>query len=742
MPYLVKGNAQQIFNAFGQNWAIVKGKDDIKTIQLDFTRCDFLGTTEQASKHYNIWSQEALGSYYLQGNMSAGNLLYLLGPEPLKKENEDPETYHKHFIRQHFAYLDDQDKTSGLMVMYRNDDPKKWMLGIVKNAHAAPKDRELIFLSSLNLAPLIQDPNAGITVETVSSLDNTLVPFIASKLHSQLLHHVFTPDNEEINVRFARVDLLTRTLHIDNSFRVSLNDPIPFHELNLCSLFVDNPALDLMIKYKIIDELSLSTTLLKELLSTSSPLAKALLSIKLTNDEKTNKNLIKMAFVFFEQGLLEENLSLLQDLVFMKTFIGFMWDKTQIQLIPFLRQKNYDIALMRLILSEPAYFKAIYSLFTLEPALTQDVPSFFKDPQKIEELKYIHLLPNEECQLLCLLFWVKANLSEDGYQQIVDATKQYPLLASTLIALDQSKRANILELEQMALTPEQHLPKSIAYHFAKELKNYPKLASNLRQLNTSNELEEASAALIMLKKSKCVNVSFYHKVLETDKKGQLLRLFLPSFAKLDNEVDNRFLLDIVYAGIEHGIQTQGKAVLAIKEPQKLDLAKKIHERFKCVTQMQNLGFDNGMIALAASEHTEEAQRFRRIILRVEAQCKIVYERLSSSVSYRETLIRWQKEEENYRKSLYRIAYQGITNPHTDFKPQLEQVEKKILDIVDPKVDSILYEALIFIANALIFTLSLSLANNWKFKDTGNYWFFNQTRSGEELRALNKEVLRV
>jgi hypothetical protein len=732
MPYLVKGNAEQLFNAFGQHWAVAEGKDETGTIRLDFPRTHFIGSNEQAIKHFNTWRQEALVKYYLQGNMSAGNLWCILGPNPLMKADEDLELYHRNFVLQHFAYINDKEETCGLMLMYRKDDPKKWMVGLVKNAHAAPKDRELTYLSSFDLAPLIQSLDLGITVSSEGLRDNPLVQQIDSDLPGKLVQNAFNVDSGEINLRLQRIDLLMRTLKVEQD-TARLYDPIAVSELNLPALFADNPALDLLARYKA-EDLPLSFAMLKDLLLEPSGLRKEIEAIKLSTDEHINRNVLSMLVTFYEKGILKQNRHLLNDQSFVKTFSGFMWDKLQIKLIPFLMQKKYSPDLIRLILSEPAYFGALDKLVDLEPALTQDVPQFFKDANKLQELAFIHTLKNKDCQLLCLIFWVKGSLSIDGYQEIVEATQKYPLLASTLVALDQTKTKTIDDLRKIALDPQQHLLKSFAHHYSTELKGFH------GGVTKRQELEAASAALTLLKQSGFTDPGFYQLILKKDNSGQALRLLLPQLVNINKESYRKSLINILYTGVKQGIQSQGKEVDKIKEPKPLaSLAKSLHERFMCLTQIQDLGFKDALIELAARDDKEEAKRFRHIILRVEAQCKVIYERLLSSVSYKDTVKKWENEEENYRKALYSIAFEGLMNPNKDFRPKLRIAEKKMLDIVDPAIESKLYHALIILANIVITGLTFTIANEIKYRKTGNYWFFNQTRSGEELRALDKEV---
>ncbi|VEH37526.1 hypothetical protein [Legionella sainthelensi] len=124
------------------------------------------------------------------------------------------------------------------------------------------------------------------------------------------------------------------------------------------------------------------------------------------------------------------------------------------------------------------------------------------------------------------------------------------------------------------------------------------------------------------------------------------------------------------------------------------------------------------------------------------QCKVVDGRLSGSQSHRHMFLQWEAEQKSYRKALYQIAYEGLTNPNANIRPKLQEAEDKILAIVDPEIKSDIYKALIVFANIIITALTLSFANVIKYKTTGNFWFFNQTRSGEELRALDREVFEL
>ena len=750
MPYWVQGTAQQIFHAFGQDTLIAEQKNDTKTILRDVPAVHFLGSLQQAIRHFKIWTTQALGKFYLQGDMTAGNLAFLFGPDPLKKVGESSEVSHANLVRQNFAYINDAGETCGLLVMYRKDDPKQWVMALEKNSHAAPKDRAIFYLSSFDLTPSIKVPHSGLTISLVPSLEPLLLQ-IGSALPNFLLQNALNGDNT-INLRFQRIALLMRKLQVEQETVALRGGPIPFSELNLPALFADNPALDKILHYKIQDELSLSADVLKDLLSESSPLCKEIQALQLkeiqahqlTDNERINKSLIKTLIVFYEKGLLEENRKLLANFDLIEKFSAFMWNETQIKLLPFLLEQNYTDEEIRRILAKEEYYQALNKLIDLEPALAIEAKEFFDDPTKLEELTLIHSFRDEDCKMLCLIFWVKGALSKDGYQRIANEAQDCPLMASSLVALDQTKTIDIERLEQRASNPHLYLQDSIRHHFNDELKECADLESKLYKL-TSQELHAANMALLQLKKSGDSTPQEYQLVLEKDARGQALRLFLPQLVNIKDEAHKKTLITVLYSGVIHGVQTQGNQILQLADPQQRALAEDLRERFMCVTLMQKLKMLKVMVEFAAQED-EEAKRFRQVLLRVEAQCKVISERLAGSDTYQQMRKDWEKAQEAYRRKLYTLAYEALMDPEIEVRERLRGAEKEILDIVDPQMEpgnyKMIIDALIVLANLVITVLTAFSANAVKYKMTGNLWFFNQTTSGEEIRALDKEVLKL
>ncbi len=734
MLYLLQGNAQELFHACGQEWMLIASAD-AHLMERDMPQTRFLGTNAQAKYFIKTWGEEAQGAYYLPGNMSAGNLFWFMGEDkPLNKKGETPQEYQENYVHLHFAYVNDKQELCGFMLMYRQDDPKQWVLGLVKNNHRAPEARTVVLLSSFDLTPYVQTtPGHGVTVSSADPLKNPLMDQIDSHFLHSWLQNIINTDTGEINTKAVRLTHLIRLMPASDQTRCP--EPINFNEFGFEALLAENPILDLIAEY----QLTLSAAMLKDCLSEHSGLRKEIENIPLSDDEQINRNILQMVILFYEEKVLNENRVFLQKNVFAKTMNGTLWNSAQVQLIPFLLRANYSANLFQVILAEKAYYRSVQMLVQL--GYIVDIREFFADPDKRKELEYIDRLENVDTKKLCLIFWAKSNLKLKDYKKMVEATIAYPLLAETLVALDQIEVIPIKSLKKLALDPFEHQQQSILYHFSTQLAQSGSAKSDLKKLNVE-ELAELIKSFFVLKKTGIPAGSSYTLALKNSRQGQLLRLFLPNLDKIDNVSHREELINILYTGIKYGPVRQGRIIQGITDSNLLVLAKNLHERFICAKQMQDLNFEKEIVALAAEDSGIKGRRLRKVILQVEEQCKLVHERLRGSATNQDTVRQWQRTEKNYRRMLYCIAYDGLTQTDVDIRGRINQAEREVLSIVDPEVTSFLSKAFIVIANILITALTLGIANDIKGRTTGNYWFFNQTRLGEQVRALDKEVMEL
>ncbi|MFJ1268594.1 hypothetical protein ACD661_08525 [Legionella lytica] len=761
MPYLLRGNAQQLFSAFGYPQFVAQaGKQDNAIID-DLSTTPFLGNETQANQHLNIWSQETAAKYYARGDQSAKTLNILLGHLPLRKENETEEEYHRNFSCQRFAFIDENKENCSMVIMYRRDEPGQWMIGFTRKAHMNPRTRPVILLSSLDLNAHIKDPKFELAASSEPTARNQFLAQLNATVPQALLQLAFNADNDEINPRFERIRLLLRFLQI-NEKKATIADPVDLSQINFAQLFAQNPALDLIMKY----DVPVSMAMLQDCLADNSQLCHELEHTVLGSNDHISCNLLKMTAILYEEefinkkvGALTKNRLLLQP-EFIKDYSGFMWDREQITLLPILAQRKYPKELIQQILSHEFYFRSVSRLVQLKPlravnpdiGFIQNVPQFFELPEKLQALEFINSIVDAHAKDLCLILWATNSLTLDGYKEIVDVANKYPLMASTLITL--ARNGGYEGLRRLALTPALHLKQSIIDHFFLARTESP-YAKSLNAMPLE-KLEAVSEALQVLRSSGISDQAAYRMVLGANKEGNTLRALLPPLAAIKDSEQRRILVDVLYAGVQNGngIPVQGNVVLKIKNQDHQVVATKLRERFICVTQLQDLGFDLDMIAFAARENDKKAECFRKIILCIEDECKKISSRLSKSYFYLEMGKEWDKDEGEYRKSLYGIAYKALMNAGGDAqaafeeaKKQIRDVEQRMLATVDPgpnpetsKALLFLSEALIFITNAFISILSAGVFNYLKGNATGNYWFFTQTRSGEAVRMFSNDMI--
>jgi hypothetical protein len=736
MLYLVKGNAQQIFSAFGRS-DLIEPSDATRTRDVDIPRSEFMGTEEEANLYYNAWCPPDVAQNYTQGNMTAGILQCLFGSTPLKKDEDTDEQYMSNYARLHFAYVDDNNQPCGLMLIYRRDDPTQWVLGFSRNAHLVLQKREIMLLSSVDLKSKMKS-ESKLYVPSLPFMNNPLMENLRSQTVSSFLQHALS-ETQGVNLNVERLHFVTRHLHVHED-QVTLNEPIDFSSIDFSLLFADNPLLDLLMEYRLYESAFLSSAMLANCLSEPSELANEINKIPFGNNFQLNRNLLRMTIAYYENETLNDYRDLLADTDFIIKYGANMWNKEQVHVLAFMYRKQYHDKDIRFILAEPVYFKTVNRLAQM--GLTQDVLSLLQKPEKLNELEFINNIINEDIKRLCLIFWVKGSLTLDGYRAIIREAKKYPLMAATLIHLDQQNTVVnwIGGLETKAMTPKEHLCESIEYYFG---------VCNADKLNKWSEadLHAASIALTTLSRTGIKAIEYYHWVMELSAEGKALRLFLSQISNIKEIASRQAMIEVLYRGLYRVTEFEN-AVAEIKDPQQKILGNEFSKRFVCVRLMQELAFSDEKVTWAAQEGNRKAERYRDIIMHVENQCKLIVKRLESSNSYLPIKNAWGKAEENYRKELYRIAYDVLESRPDQVKAKLEQakneiktLEENLLKIVNPSIDSGLYKLMVVIANVVISALTLFAANCYNLYKNGDFWFFTKSASGTDLCQVNKLVIK-
>ncbi|KTD76463.1 hypothetical protein Lwal_2185 [Legionella waltersii] len=447
---------------------------------------------------------------------------------------------------------------------------------------------------------------------------------------------------------------------------------------------------------------------------------------------------LQMLIVWYEAKSLDKNRAILADNKIVWKLSGLIWDDLQIKIIPYLFEQQFHFDDIQAILFDEAFYKSINTL--LELKFTKAFPKLISNPEKRELLKLINSIYNESARKLCLVFWVKdPGLNPEKLKRIVDELNAYPLLAETLIALDSTGNIHINDLLRLMLEPKRQLVESILHHYQEEFRNYSLKKTKLSRLS-EQELNSLVNSFKVLKENQCKTKQVYQFLIEDGVEARILRQFLPGIAEIPNPEYRKKLIQLLHIGVTNGFVVQGAEIAKITDPNLLALAKELSERFICFKQLHTLNLKSEMVEFAGKHNDPNAHRFRQVIMKVEEECKIALNRLSQSPKDNSVCSGWQKIETNYRLTLYSIAYDAIVKGTSDaLKARLKVAEMETLNIVDPEIRQPLELLLIVLANILITAFTGGYANQIKEKNTGNYWFFTQTKTGEEIRALHKDI---
>ena len=748
MAYLIQGTAQELAAIFDKEWMIV-GCSDLQqgfaAIAKDLPRQSFWGTNEEAQYHLEQWRQSKAALNYAQGDMTGGNLYFFLDALSLfRKEEDSDENYSNNIKNIAFAYVNQNKECCGLMIFYRRDDPSQWLIGLSRNTVGSPQNKQITLLSSADLTFFVKKIKPQLnttallnvatspTVRVVDRLNNPLLAELGADFLSQVVQFILREDAGCLDTKIERIESLLRFPQQQLPSAVS---EVEYVEPKLlCS---PNRALDVITSLK--PPLALSRSLLLDCLAQPHGLSEAINAMveQFTANDNINYSLIKMVVYFYEQEVLKQHADFLQDYLFKPCQGGVQWDDLQIHLTPMLLKQGYPAELIQRILAKKAYYKTVLYLF--ESGLSQNVRRHFNSPERLVTLDWIESNTHSDTARLCAIFWAKSTLTLAEYEQVLRATQQYPLLAKTLIALDQSGEKSVEDLKAIALNPNKHLPYTILYHFGSYLKKTNQ--NRLRELG-SEALVLVTQAFSLFKTQELVDERFYAKVVENNARGTLLRTFLPQLLQVPNLKHRQKLIDLIYAGVDYGFTTLEKQAQTTQGQALRRTAMELSRRFICAQQMLLLGLPNQLMLFAASEEDEKATRFRTIILKVEEQCKRIDERIFATYRQGTKIGAWEKEKKEYRKCLYSTAYKALTESNYDFKPTLNAATQKVLSIVDPEIKSVAQEVLIAIANIIISVLSFGMANLIKYNATGMPWFFNHTKSGEELYSLSNDYSNV
>lgn len=214
MPYLITGTYESIFKSFGKDQFIQLDSSGAgaQQIHLDLSRQKFLGNKQACMAHINVWSNNMISDpqYFVQGNMDSSILAILFGDYsiPLRSTGESVEDHAEHATKLCFAFVDEGKERilSALSIFYRKDDPKQWVISLVKKTNKLPSEREVLILTSFKpvckAEPLCE----------IEKFEADPLPLIKSAKHpivECILNNIFSSTGK-INTHIDTLELITQ----------------------------------------------------------------------------------------------------------------------------------------------------------------------------------------------------------------------------------------------------------------------------------------------------------------------------------------------------------------------------------------------------------------------------------------------------------------------------------------------------------------------------------------------------
>ncbi|CDZ76191.1 hypothetical protein BN59_00457 [Legionella massiliensis] len=294
MPFHIQGTAKQVFERFGCQWLMASGTTQAQ-VNKDIARTLFFGTSQQHDEHLKIWSdpEQSPPSQYAQGNMFAGNLMFLFAkngvPRSFFKKEElelgDPLQAVAHKISTtNFAYIDEEGNPRGLLIYYRQDDPTQWFIAHTKNANKAPDETQIEILTSFEPEPVPVSGKTTCKIEKVSSAKDAFLNSIGSPRLERFVRSILGANNR-LNLAANKIDLFTQYVSTTNGFEDNVDLLDAFD--NRLDDILANPIYALLRSFR--PALKLAVRQMLNCLDPNSPLSRLISQYPLQEDDYTNK---------------------------------------------------------------------------------------------------------------------------------------------------------------------------------------------------------------------------------------------------------------------------------------------------------------------------------------------------------------------------------------------------------------------------------------------------------------------
>lgn len=178
--YFIKPNGAaedvpiKVFSQFDQQLELIPREQE-NLYKLTHDEIGALITSNGGYTHLPV-DADPIRNHYMQGDMEATNLKFILGHVPFFDLNdpEDEVTIAMYGAKDaRGGYIDSQKKPTGITIFYRKGHPEQWMIVIAKNVHLPKEQRKVHILSSVDPKSFMIDLDS---LEKVQEVDLRSLP--------------------------------------------------------------------------------------------------------------------------------------------------------------------------------------------------------------------------------------------------------------------------------------------------------------------------------------------------------------------------------------------------------------------------------------------------------------------------------------------------------------------------------------------------------------------------------------
>lgn len=165
-------------------------------------------------------------------------------------------------------------------------------------------------------------------------------------------------------------------------------------------------------------------------------------------------------------------------------------------------------------------------------------------------------------------------------------------------------------------------------------------------------------------------------------------------------------------------------------------------RVLLVNRFRQLGLDRTLVDLLLEEN-EKGRQFFTVVAQIETRFQEIRARLARHAPHK--LARYLEPERQYRTQLYQMVFGAMAQevrPDKDtFLKQLKQVETPLMAIANEDRNPLLRKTLLIITNMLTLIFTLTLANAYHYRKSGDFLFFERPATSEGINTLDIELAR-